>query len=167
MRQLKCHPQSIAIAASTISKKGLEISQYQKELDSNMPLRILGSTLDQSSVTRTVLRVSAMLSYTVIPVALFSRPKEPKHTPTRFTDAFAEIRGAFSQLYPNTNVFLIDKQHFKMQADLMMFYNTFLIKTSYRPLLLIHHHRQQLHRPVPLRHRKTRIPQQHRSKLLY
>ncbi|KAK0759238.1 hypothetical protein N5P37_008123 [Trichoderma harzianum] len=92
VRQLKCHPQSIAIAASTISKKGLEISQYQKELDSNMPLRILGSTLDQSSVTRTVLRVSAMLSYTVIPVALFSRPKEPKHTPARFTDAFAEIR---------------------------------------------------------------------------
>ncbi|KAL7942941.1 hypothetical protein V8C42DRAFT_330840 [Trichoderma barbatum] len=92
VRQLQCHPQSIAIAASTICKKGLDISQYQKELASNMPLRILGSTLDQSSVTRTVLRVSAMLSYTVIPVALFSPSKGPKITPSRFTDAFAEIR---------------------------------------------------------------------------
>ncbi|KAL7795059.1 hypothetical protein V8C37DRAFT_375440 [Trichoderma ceciliae] len=92
VRQLKCHPQSIALAASTISKKGLDISQYQSELESNMPLRLLGSTLDQSSVTRTVLRVSAMLSYTIIPVALFSPSKGPKNMPARFTDAFAEIR---------------------------------------------------------------------------
>ncbi|RFU76310.1 tetratricopeptide-like helical [Trichoderma arundinaceum] len=92
VRQLKCHPQSIALAASTISKKGLDISQYQRELDSNMPLRLLGSTLDQSSVTRTVLRVSAMLSYTIIPVALFNPSKGPKIMPARFMDAFAEIR---------------------------------------------------------------------------
>ncbi|UKZ58053.1 hypothetical protein TrVGV298_011915 [Trichoderma virens] len=99
VRQLKCHPQSIAIAASTICKKGLDISQYQKELASNMPLRILGSTLDQSSVTRTVLRISAMLSYTVIPVALFSPSKRLKNTPARFTDAFAEIRDPAARDY--------------------------------------------------------------------
>ncbi|KAL6862291.1 hypothetical protein J3F83DRAFT_745778 [Trichoderma novae-zelandiae] len=92
VRQLKCHPQSIALAASTISKKGLDVSYYQREVASNMPLRILGSTLDQSSVTRTVLRVSAMLSYTVIPAALFSSPKGHKTTPARFTDTFEEIR---------------------------------------------------------------------------
>ncbi|KAH6603279.1 tetratricopeptide-like helical [Trichoderma cornu-damae] len=92
VRRLKCHPQSIALAASTISKKGLDISQYQKELDSNMPLRLLGSTLDQSSVTRTVLRVSAMLCCTVIPVALFTPSNGPKNMPTRFADAFAEIK---------------------------------------------------------------------------
>jgi hypothetical protein len=98
VRQLKCHPQAIALAASTISKKGLDISQYQNELESSMPLRLLGSTLDQSSVTRTVLRVSAMLSYTVIPVTLFSPTKGPKNMPARFRDAFAEIRGTQSLL---------------------------------------------------------------------
>ncbi|GFP59757.1 nephrocystin-3 [Trichoderma asperellum] len=92
VRQLKCHPQSVALAASTISKKSLDVSHFQSQLQSNMPLRLLGSTLDQSSVTRTVLRVSAMLSYTVIPVALFNPSKGPKNIPTRFADAFAEIR---------------------------------------------------------------------------
>ncbi|KAL6900330.1 hypothetical protein GGI43DRAFT_383810 [Trichoderma evansii] len=92
VRQLKCHPQSVALAASTISKKGLDVSLFQSQLQSNMPLRLLGSTLDQSSVTRTVLRVSAMLSYTIIPVALFNPSKGPKNVPTRFADAFAEIR---------------------------------------------------------------------------
>lgn len=95
MRQLKCHPQSVTLAASTINKKGLDVSLFQSQLHSNMPLRLLGSTLDQSSVTRTVLRVSAMLSYTVIPVALFNPSKGPKNIPTRFADAFAEIRGSF------------------------------------------------------------------------
>lgn len=92
VRQLKCHAQSIALAASTISKKCLGVSHFQSQLQSSMPLRLLGSTLDQSSVTRTVLRVSAMLSYTVIPVALFNSSKEPKNIPARFADAFAEIR---------------------------------------------------------------------------
>lgn len=98
MRQLKCHAQSIALAASTISKKCLGVSHFQSQLQSTMPLRLLGSTLDQSSVTRTVLRVSAMLSYTVIPVALFNPSKELKNIPARFADAFAEIRGSFSWL---------------------------------------------------------------------
>lgn len=92
VRQLKCHSQSVALAASTISKKSLVVSHFQSQLQSNMPLRLLGSTLDQSSVTRTVLRVSAMLSYTVIPVALFNPSKGPKNVPTRFADAFAEIK---------------------------------------------------------------------------
>lgn len=100
MRQLKCHAQSIALAASTISKKCLGVSHFQSQLQSSMPLRLLGSTLDQSSVTRTVLRVSAMLSYTVIPVALFNPSKELskelKNIPARFADAFAEIRGSLS-----------------------------------------------------------------------
>jgi hypothetical protein len=63
-----------------------------------MPLRLLGSTLDQSSVTRTVLRVSAMLSYTVIPVALFNPSKGMKNIPTRFADALAEIKGSLLAL---------------------------------------------------------------------
>ncbi|PTB72478.1 hypothetical protein M440DRAFT_158309 [Trichoderma longibrachiatum ATCC 18648] len=92
VRQLKCHPQSVALAASTISKRGLDVSYYQSEVASHMPLRILGSMLDQSSVTRTVLRVSAMLSYTVIPVALFCSPKSHSKTPARFTDTLKEIR---------------------------------------------------------------------------
>ncbi|KAL7813420.1 hypothetical protein V8C26DRAFT_159239 [Trichoderma gracile] len=92
VRQLKCHPQSIALAASTINKKGLDVSYYQSEVAFNMPLRTLGSMLDQSSVTRTVLRVSAMLSYTAIPVALFGSPKGHKTTPARFTDTLNEIR---------------------------------------------------------------------------
>lgn len=58
-----------------------------------MPLRTLGSMLDQSSVTRTVLRVSAMLSYTAIPVALFGSPKGHRNTPARFTETLKEIRG--------------------------------------------------------------------------
>ncbi|KAK1240587.1 hypothetical protein MKX07_004615 [Trichoderma sp. CBMAI-0711] len=92
VRQLKCHPQSIALAASTINKKGLDVSYYQSEVAFNMPLRTLGSMLDQSSVTRTVLRVSAMLSYTAIPVALFGSPKGHRNTPARFTDTLKEIR---------------------------------------------------------------------------
>ena len=69
------------------------MSDYQREVASNMPLRILGSMLDQSSVTRTVLRVSAMLSYSVIPVALFGSPRGHKKTPARFADTLQEIRG--------------------------------------------------------------------------
>ncbi|KAK5995898.1 Nephrocystin-3 [Cladobotryum mycophilum] len=68
---LKYHPQTISLAGSTIRKKGLTVFEYQQEVESNMPLRIMGSTIDQSPVTKTVLRVSAMLSSSAIPVALF------------------------------------------------------------------------------------------------
>jgi hypothetical protein len=39
-----------------------------------------------------------MLSYTVIPVALFNPSKGMKNIPTRFADALAEIKGSLLAL---------------------------------------------------------------------
>lgn len=93
VRQLKCHPQSISLAGSTIRKKGHTIFNYQRQLEVKMPLGILGSTLDQSPVTRTVLRVSAMLSSSMIPVTLFNPAMELKDAPSRFLNVFQELKG--------------------------------------------------------------------------
>lgn len=62
-------------------------------LDSKLPLSLIGSTVDQSPVMRAVLRISAMLSTTIIPVTLFNAAPHTEPVPTRFVNIFNEVKG--------------------------------------------------------------------------
>lgn len=93
VRQLEYHPQNIALTASTMRNKGLTVFDYQSKLQAEMPLTLLGSTIHQSPVTRTVLRISSMLSASMIPVTLFSATSHLKTVPARFANVFAEMKG--------------------------------------------------------------------------
>ncbi|KND91932.1 Nephrocystin-3 [Tolypocladium ophioglossoides CBS 100239] len=92
VEQLEYHPQNIALAASTMRNKGLTVFDYQSKVEAKMPLTLLGSTIHQSPVTRTILRISAMLSASMIPVTLFSASSHLKTVPARFTNIFAEMK---------------------------------------------------------------------------
>ncbi|CAI6084009.1 unnamed protein product [Clonostachys chloroleuca] len=72
VKHLGYHPQSIAILSSTLRHRGITISEYRKRLDAKFTLSLPGSNIDQSPVTTTILGISAMLSNSVIPVALFT-----------------------------------------------------------------------------------------------
>ncbi len=74
--------------------KALSVLEYHTRIESKLPLSVFGSTMDQSPVTHTVLRVSAMLSDSVIPVALFT-VSSLKAVPVRFANVFAEMKGRF------------------------------------------------------------------------
>ncbi|OAQ78445.1 tetratricopeptide repeat protein [Purpureocillium lilacinum] len=91
VKQLEYHPQNISLAASTMRNKALSLLEYHKRIESKLPLSIFGSTMDQSPVTHTVLRVSAMLSDSAIPVALFT-VSSLKTVPARFANVFAEMK---------------------------------------------------------------------------
>lgn len=92
VQQLAYHPHNIAIAAATMRAKGLSVSEYYTIIESKTPLTLLGSTLHQSPVTKTVLQISSMLSVSAIPIALFGTVTQPKHAPERFRAILEEIR---------------------------------------------------------------------------
>ncbi|KAJ6442265.1 tetratricopeptide repeat protein [Purpureocillium lavendulum] len=92
IRQLGYHPQNISLAASTMRNKALDVLEYYDRVEAKLPLSVLGSTMDQSPVTRTVLRISAMLSDSMIPVALLT-VSSLKTVPARFVKVFAEMKG--------------------------------------------------------------------------
>lgn len=95
VQQLAYHPHNIAIAAETMRAKGLSVSEYYTIIESKTPLTLLGSTLHQSPVTKTVLQISSMLSASAVPIALFGTVTQPKHAPERFRAILEEIRGKF------------------------------------------------------------------------
>jgi hypothetical protein len=95
---LAYHSRSILLAASTIRQRGMTVDEYYRQLMEKTPLRLVGSTMDESPVTRTILRISAMLSTSVIPVALFTAGSELKQVPERFTSIFGEIKSKYMPL---------------------------------------------------------------------
>ncbi|KAK7420036.1 hypothetical protein QQX98_003043 [Neonectria punicea] len=97
VQSLQHHPQSIAMAASTIRQTALTVADYQQNMGSRVPLHLLGSTIDQSPVTKTILCISAMLSTSFIPVALFSATSQLKTAPDRFMGILKEMN-AFQDL---------------------------------------------------------------------
>ncbi|EFY85129.1 hypothetical protein J3459_016513 [Metarhizium acridum] len=92
VEQLSYHPQSIATAAATIRNKGMSILEYHTMLQASTSMTLLGSALDQSPLTKTVLQISAMLSTSVIPVALFSATSHLDEAPERLRSILGEIR---------------------------------------------------------------------------
>lgn len=93
VKQLSYHPQNIALAASTIRNKGLSVFEYQAKTETKWPLKLIGSTIHQSPVTKTILQISAMLSASIIPVALFSTTSYSVQVPDRFQSLLGEIKG--------------------------------------------------------------------------
>ncbi|KAH6994901.1 hypothetical protein EDB80DRAFT_728193 [Ilyonectria destructans] len=91
VQSLQHHPQSIAMTASTIRQTNSTVADYERNMESRVPLHLLGSTIDQSPVTKTILRISAMLSSSSIPVALFCATSQLKTAPDRFMGAFKEM----------------------------------------------------------------------------
>ncbi|KAI5458452.1 hypothetical protein BGZ63DRAFT_46797 [Mariannaea sp. PMI_226] len=97
VQRLQYHPQSIAMAASTIRQTNSTIVDFEMKMESRVPLHLLGSTIDQSPVSRTILRISAMLSFSIIPVALFYATSQIKIAPERFMGIFNDMK-AFQDL---------------------------------------------------------------------
>ena len=91
-QHLEYHPQALSLAASTMHYKGTTVEEYSQLLDGKIPLAMLGSAIDQSPVTRTILRISAMLSTSIIPLALFTATNQPKQVPDRFTSIFDDMK---------------------------------------------------------------------------
>lgn len=98
MHHLGYHPQSISLTASTIRKKGWTITEYEKSLGLELPLRLIGSTIDLSPVTKTVLRISAMLSSSVIPVAIFSAGSPLRQAPQNFMTELESMKSKLSSI---------------------------------------------------------------------
>ncbi|EFZ00704.1 kinesin light chain-like protein [Metarhizium robertsii] len=92
VEKLSYHPQSIATAAATIRNKGMSILEYHAMLQASTSMTLLGSSLHQSPLTKTVLQISAMLSTSVIPVALFSATSQLDEAPERLRPILGEIR---------------------------------------------------------------------------
>ncbi len=92
VKRLECHPVRISQAASTIRFTRMTLSEYLRELDEKAMPRIFGSAIDQFPMTRTILRVSAMLSSSAIPTALFNAQLKATEVPSRFTRAISEIK---------------------------------------------------------------------------
>ncbi|KAK2603805.1 hypothetical protein QQS21_004007 [Conoideocrella luteorostrata] len=97
VQQFAYHPQNIATAAATIRTKGLSISEYETMIATTMPLTLLGSTLHQSPVTKTVLQISSMLSPSIIPVGLLSATSHLKQAPERFRAILGDMRGKYNR----------------------------------------------------------------------
>lgn len=98
------------MTACTIRKKGMTVLDYRRKLELKMSWNMIGSTIDQSPVTRTILRISAMLSSTVIPVTLFSAPPYIKEAPARFMNIFAEMKSTSS--YPTRHEYMLTLHSF-------------------------------------------------------
>lgn len=62
-------------------------------LQASTCMTLLGSSLHQSPLTKTVLQISAMLSTSVIPVALFSATSQLDEAPERLRPILGDIRG--------------------------------------------------------------------------
>lgn len=91
-RHLDYHPQALSLASSTIRYKGTTVEEYSQMLDAKTPVSMLGSTIDQSPVTRTILRISAMLSTSIIPLALFTATSQLEQVPERFSSIFSDMK---------------------------------------------------------------------------
>lgn len=91
-RHLEYHPQALSLAAATMHYKGTAVKEYSQMLDAKVSLGMLGSAIDQSPVTRTILRISAMLSTSIIPLDLFTATGQVKQIPERFTSIFADMK---------------------------------------------------------------------------
>lgn len=72
--------------------RGMSVAEYAQILNNRLPLTTLGSTIDQSPVTKTILRISSMLSMSMIPVALFTANSQLKQVPERFVSVFADMK---------------------------------------------------------------------------
>lgn len=84
------------MAASAIRKRGYTLTEFETTLDtSTQSFQLLGSTIDQSPLVQTILRISAMLSASVIPVALFDGTTHAGEAPSRFSNMVAEIKCAY------------------------------------------------------------------------
>ena len=71
----------------------MKISEYQARSELRISLHMPGSIIDQSPLAKTILRISAMLSTSVIPVTLFlATPPQPA-APAKFLDTYSELQG--------------------------------------------------------------------------
>ena len=93
VRQLSYHPQSVVLAATTIRNKGVSVAEYRDTNEAQLPLKILGSALHQSPVTKTILQISAMLSLSVIPVALFNATSYLERAPESLKGVINDLKG--------------------------------------------------------------------------
>jgi hypothetical protein len=101
VKHLGYHPQSIAMLSSTIRHRDITISKYRKRLDAKFPLSFPGSNIDQSPVTTTILGISAMLSNSVIPVALFTTDLL-KQASTNLSSNFPDVKCKAPELLPHS-----------------------------------------------------------------
>ncbi|UNI22382.1 hypothetical protein JDV02_008274 [Purpureocillium takamizusanense] len=110
VRQLEYHAQDVSMAASSMRNKALTVLEYHTRIESKLPLSVFGSTIDQSPVTRTVLRISAMLSDSVIPAALFT-VSSLKTVPARFANVFAEMKAFQDDHLDDVLEYLLDHDY--------------------------------------------------------
>lgn len=92
MKQLDYNPLLISTAASTIHNRGITVIDYLAGIEAKNKPALFGSTIDQSPVTRTFLKVSSMLSLAAIPASLFTVPWEANHAASEVDELLHQMR---------------------------------------------------------------------------
>jgi hypothetical protein len=91
---LEYHPRNIALTASMIRRKNVTVSDYFNTSQLHMPLSAPKSHIDQSPFAEMIMRISAMLSSSAIPVAIFTATQSHMSSvPMRFQKIFTNLKG--------------------------------------------------------------------------